>query len=183
MNSNKADAGRLGYVGKRPGSRRDSDSWYTPPRYLDAVRAVLGAIELDPFSSEAANLTVRARRYYTERDDAFRKSWLAGSVFMNPPYGRSCRPAVEKFVEEFVSGHFSTGIVLVNNATETRFFQLLLNTSAAVMFTNHRIAFTNADGKRISGNTRGQAFFYFGREAKIPAFAVAFSPFGKVISL
>jgi phage N-6-adenine-methyltransferase len=180
----KANAARLGYVGKRPGSiRRDSDSWFTPPQYLVAVRTVLGRIDLDPFSSDVANLTVGAKHYYTESDDAFTKSWLAGSVFMNPPYGRLCRPAVEKFVGEFLNGHFTAGIVLVNNATETRFFQLLLQTAAAVVFTNHRISFTNADGKRISGNTRGQAFFYFGKAARIPAFAVAFSQFGKVISL
>ncbi len=185
MDKNSANANRLGYVGKRPGSsiRRDSDSWFTPARYLDAARSVLGRIDLDPFSSPLANLTVRARHYFTESDDAFTKTWDAGTVWMNPPYGRSCRAAVEKFVEQFVSGHFQSGIVLVNNATETKMFQLLLATGAAVCFTNHRISFTNRDGKRISGNTRGQAFFYFGRDAKIPAFAVAFTPFGKVLSL
>lgn len=178
----KAEVARLGYVGKRPGSgRRDSDSWFTPCAYLVAARAALGRIDLDPFSSETANLTVGAKRYYTEADDAFTKSWLATSVFMNPPYGKLCRPSVEKFVDEFLSGHFTSGIVLVNNATETRFFQLLLQTAAAVVFTNHRISFTNADGKHISGNTRGQAFFYFG--TRVTAFAAAFSQFGKVISL
>lgn len=173
-----ADVSRLGYVGKRPGSR-DSDSWFTPPRYLEGVRSVLGRIDLDPFSSAIANQTVKAKHYYTEADNAFDKSWLAGSVFMNPPYGKLCRSAVEKFTDEFQRGHFKTGIVLVNNATETRFFQLLLETASAVCFTNHRISFYNADGKRISGNTRGQAFFYFGQKRNL--FRKTFTQFGSVL--
>lgn len=177
----EADAGRLGYVGKRPGSR-DSDSWFTPPKYIEAVRAVLGVIDLDPFSSDVANLTVGASAFYTEADDAFSQSWLARNVFMNPPYGKPCRAAVEKFVEEFHRRSFQTGIVLVNNATETRFFQLLLQTAAAVCFTNHRISFYNSDGKRISGNTRGQCFFYLSRKPNVALFRRVFTQFGKVIS-
>lgn len=174
----EADAGRLGYVGRKPGGR-DSDSWFTPVRYIEAARTVLGGIALDPFSSDVANLTVGAAHYYTERDDAFEQSWLARSVWMNPPYGKPCRAAVEKFVEEFQRGSFKAGIVLVNNATETRAGQLLLQTSAAACFTNHRISFYNSDGKKISGNTRGQVFFYFG--AKVGLFRKTFSQFGCVL--
>ncbi len=100
---------------------------------------------------------------------------------MNPPYGRLCRAAVEKFVYEFGRGHFRAGIVLVNNATETRFFQLLIETTSALCLTNHRISFYNADGKRISGNTRGQAFFYVAKRPNVPLFAKSFAPFGKVL--
>jgi phage N-6-adenine-methyltransferase len=179
----KANVARLGYVGRRPGTQeRDSDSWFTPPRYLVAARSVLGRIDLDPFSSDVANLTVQAAHYYTERDDAFKQSWMARSVFCNPPYGKLCRRAVEKLVEEFRRGSFESCIVLVNNATETQFFQLLLREASAVCFTNHRIAFYNADGKRISGNTRGQALFYLATNPNTHLFRRTFTPFGKVLS-
>jgi hypothetical protein len=36
---------------------------YTPPEYLDRVRAVLGDIDLDPASSEIAQETVKAKHY------------------------------------------------------------------------------------------------------------------------
>ncbi len=179
----EANVLRLGYVGRQPGaaSRRDSDSWFTPSQYIEAARVVLGKIALDPFSSEAANEVVKARAYFTEADNAFTQTWNTGTVFMNPPYGKLCRTAVEKFVNEFKSGHFKSGIVLVNNATETRFFQLLIETAAAVCLTNHRISFYNADGKRISGNTRGQAFFYVAKRPNIDLFRQAFESFGKVL--
>lgn len=175
----EADVSRLGYVGRQPG-KRDSDSWFTPSQYVEAARSVLGRIDLDPFSSAEANLTVGARHYFTEADDAFTKVWAAGTVWMNPPYGRAFRASIEKFVNEFTSGHFRAGIVLCNNATETRAGQLLFKTASAVAFPDHRISFTNVDGKKVSGNTRGQMFAYFG--PKVALFRKVFSQFGSVLT-
>jgi site-specific DNA-methyltransferase (adenine-specific) len=162
----KADKNKLGYVGSTPGSRkRDSDAWYTPKDYLDSVRKALGGhIDLDPCSCKEANLTVKAERFFSKSDDGLSKTWDAGTVFMNPPYSVGlCPKFVQKFVDEWLAGSFATGIVLVNNATETQWFQSLLDHAEAVCFTDHRISFCTLDGKHKSGNTRGQAFFYFGR--------------------
>src|SRR6266702_7646956 len=38
--------------------------WYTPQKYLRAVRAILGEIELDPASSVQANRIVKAAIFY-----------------------------------------------------------------------------------------------------------------------
>ena len=46
----------LAYTGSKPGTKRDSNAWFTPAKYIDSVRAVLGTIELDPFSSIEANV-------------------------------------------------------------------------------------------------------------------------------
>jgi DNA N-6-adenine-methyltransferase Dam len=178
-----AKTSRLGYIGTKPGTR-NSNAWFTPAIYIEAARAVLGEIDFDPFSDEAANNIVKAKRILTVKDDAFTADWgKCKTVWMNPPYGRDCRAAIEKFIREFQCGSFQTGITLVNNATETRFFQALLQTASAVCFTDHRIAFWNSDGKVISGNTRGQAFFLFSKKASVKAFRKSFEPFGKVISL
>jgi ParB family chromosome partitioning protein len=173
----------LGYIGRTPGSEaRDSDSWNTPARYLDAARGVLGGIDLDPYSSVAANERVGARIFFTaQRPAPAGPKWPeVSSCWMNPPYsGALVLEACQQFVAAFHSGRFQAGIVLVNNATETRFFQLLLGTATAVCFTNHRIGFENIDGKRVSGNTRGQAFLYFGPDAT--RFARVFADFGTVL--
>jgi hypothetical protein len=99
---------------------------------------------------------------------------------MNPPYsGAACRNAVNLFIDEFAAGTFTAGVFLVNNATETSWFQRAMSTASAICFTSHRISFWNADGKAQSGNTRGQAFFYFGNN---PAqFESAFSAHGTVV--
>jgi phage N-6-adenine-methyltransferase len=179
----KADAGRLGYVGAKPAGRKSND-WFTPVGYLDSARVVLQGIDLDPFSSEEANGAVKAHRFYTEEDDAFRQDWTARTIWMNPPYsGKLVAEATGRFMDEFGRGSFRGGIVLVNNATETRWFQRALREAAAVCFTDHRISFWSTDGKNNPGaNTRGQAFILFGVDY-LEAFEAEFSKYGKVVLL
>jgi len=166
-----ADASRLGYVGRKPSSTpRDSDGWFTPPEYIQSARAVMDGIDLDPFSSAIANETVKAKHYFSESRSAMTHDWSVVEktrVFMNPPYSSSLiTRAVNRFIEQWQQGAFDQGIVLVNNATDTRWFKTLARHCGAICFTDHRIGFWNADNKRISNNTRGQAFFYFGNRRK-----------------
>lgn len=183
----KADANKLSYVGSK--DRRNSDTWFTPSKYVDSVRVVLGGvIWLDPFSSESANELVKAVKYFGEEDDAFVQSWDIPqgvenrTAFMNPPYtAQIVKPAVNKFVDVYVGGGFDSGVLLVNNATETSWFQRALGESSGVCFPGHRIAFWNVDGKAISGNTRGQAFLYFGGD--VVEFCKEFSQYGFVTGI
>lgn len=184
-------ASNLAYVGSKPTSPkegRDSDAWFTPAKYIEAARAALGGhIDLDPFSDPAANLVVQASRIFTINDSALTQTWApmngtpAQTVWMNAPYGKTCREAVDKFLLEYSEGNFTNAIVLMNNATETKWFQALLNKASAMCLTSHRIAFYNIDGKAISSNTRGQAFLYFGDDPV--AFGREFAQFGFVATL
>ena len=166
---NHANANRLGYVGRMPTEKpRDADSWFTPPKYLDSVRQVMGGIDLDPFTSPKANEIVGAKRIFTIENSAFDHDWNVETktrVFMNPPYSAGlCGRAIDRYVEQYRVKNFHEGIVLVNNATDTRWFNRLIKDCATICFTDHRISFWNADRKNVSGNTRGQAFFYFGKK-------------------
>jgi phage N-6-adenine-methyltransferase len=187
--ANRANAARLGYIGRAPTHRpRDADSWFTPDTYLDSVRAVFGGkIDLDPFSSKKANEIVKAKRFFSIEKSAFDHDWSdkkhkgqGQTVFMNPPYSAGlCARAVNRFVDQFLTKHFEEGVVLVNNATDTRWFNQLVKNCTAICFTDHRISFWNADHKNVSGNTRGQAFFYFGENPD--TFTNVFSSHGFVV--
>lgn len=180
--SSKADKTKLGYIGKKPGVARDSDSWYTPSKYVESARTVLGGFELDPFSSLIANKTIKATKFFTVEDDGLTQPWNLSnqkSVWMNPPYGKTMSLAVDKFVEEYEKGSFESGIVLSNNATDTKWFAKLATKAAAFCFTNHRIQFENFDGKASSVNTRGQVFAYFGRDINL--FKREFEQYGHIM--
>ena len=160
---NKANPNNLSYIGRKPGAVRDSDSWYTPEAHTELVRSALGGhIDFDPFSCEYAQQRVRAEAYFTIADNALETPWpLVRTVFMNPPYSRGMAgAAVQAYLTAFDQGRFQRGIVLVNNATDTTWWANLTNHAGctALCLTHGRIGFENADGKAVSGNTRGQAF-------------------------
>jgi phage N-6-adenine-methyltransferase len=140
--------------------------WYTPARYLEAARTVLGDIDLDPATSAVAQSRVRANNFYTIDDDGLRQAWL-GRVWLNPPYSY---PLIEQFVEKLIgehgAGRVPAAIMLTHNCTDTGWFHKAESACAEICFTRGRIAFEKPDGPTASP-TQGQAFFYFGDDAAV----------------
>lgn len=137
------------------------NEWYTPAEWIALARNVMGGIDCDPASSEIANETVKAARFYTAEDDGRDKPWGA-RVWMNPPYAQ---PLIAEFCEQMASrvesGEVVEAIVLVNNGTETAWFQRLLSQASAVCFPKSRIRFFSPDGMQ-GAPLQGQAVVYFG---------------------
>jgi hypothetical protein len=142
-----------------------TNEWYTPTRYIDAVREVFyGRIELDPASSLLSNEVVRAERIYTIDDDGLSQPWLTSTMFLNPPYGRlngKSQAGVwsQRLITEYKAGNVREAVLLVNASTSESWFQPLLD--FPICFTNHRIRFCGPDGNSNSP-TKGNAFIYFG---------------------
>jgi hypothetical protein len=153
------------------------NEWYTPVRYLDAAREVLGGIDLDPASSEAANQIVKATRILTKHDDGLAHPWR-GRVFLNPPYGRLAGEFVTKLVDERQAGNVTAAVALVNaHCTDTDWFQPLWG--HALCFTDHRIDFDSAGRAKTTTSTHGSVFAYLGPD---PAcFLTHFAQFGAVV--
>ncbi len=155
------------------------NEWYTPAEYIESARAVMGSIDTDPASSEIANATVNAYQFFTKDDDGLTKEWR-GNVWMNPPYAQ---PLISQFSQaiskKFTDGETSQAIVLVNNATETAWFQLMAEYASAVCFPKSRIRFLDPNGKP-GAPLQGQAILYFG-EFPI-AFRNEFQKYGKTFA-
>ena len=152
------------------------NEWYTPPEYVEAARLVMGSIDCDPASSPIANTTVKATVFFTAEEDGLYQKW-GQNTFTNPPYSQ---PLIGKFVDGLIArlevGEVKQAVVLVNNATETTFFQKLLYKASAICFPKGRIRFLDPEGNPSGTPLQGQAILYFGRCNEV--FCDVFSQFG-----
>ena len=159
----------------------ESFEWYTPTRYIEAVRTVLGTIDLDPASSAEANGRVGAARYFTVEDDGLTKPWR-GRVYLNPPYGLTPENKSSQAVwssalaEHFGSGDITSAILLVNASTDASWFAALWE--MPICFVDHRIRFERP-GKLAFQPTHGNVFVYFGTKSE--RFASLFAQFGRLV--
>jgi phage N-6-adenine-methyltransferase len=146
------------------------DEWFTPSKYVEIARSVLGEFDLDPASHDEAQKVVRARRYFTKADEGLAHEWH-GRVWLNPLQSLIAK-FVDKLVEERIAGRVSAAIMLTHNYTDTRWFRTALSVADAIGFTLGRIKFYQPDGTVGEQPEQGQAFFYFGDETA--RFAEAF---------
>lgn len=160
----------MAHVGQNSGE----NEWYTPQPFIEAARLVMGAIDLDPASSDVANTVVNAAAYFTAQDDGLSQDWY-GRVWMNPPYAQ---PLVSQFCaklrDEYDAGNVTDAIMLVNNATETAWFQRIIGAASAVCFPLARVKFWSPD--RVAAPLQGQAVVYLGDNPA--AFIREFAAFG-----
>ena len=155
-----------------------NNEWYTPAKYIDLAREVMGGIDCDPATSEIANQTVKAKTIFTAEDDGLAQTWR-GRVWMNPPYAQ---PLMSDFAEavsaKFESGEIEQACILVNNATETQWFQRMVSVANAVCFPKSRIKFLDSQGKP-GAPLQGQAIIYMGDNIEL--FVAAFKLEGAVL--
>ena len=162
------------------------NEWYTPSKYIEAARAVMGSIDLDPASCALANKTVQADTYYTKENNGLELPWY-GNVWLNPPYSNEQSPSglmVGKhkgmtglFIDKLINSQdVSQAIVCINADVNRKWFQLLLK--YPICFNSHTIYFYRPN-KRKKHHFFGTAFVYLG--ANEQRFTEIFSQFGPIV--
>src|SRR6266581_4090696 len=157
---------------------RTTNEWYTPARYVEAVRNVLGVIDLDTASCSLANEVVRPTRFYTKEENALLQQW-PGRCFLNPPYGRTATKEsrvnlfVRKLLQEYEAGRTTEAILLVPVNTATGWFVPLWQ--FPICFPRKRIRFYSEHGPS-DGASFPTCFVYMG--AREEQFIEVFRKFG-----
>jgi ParB family chromosome partitioning protein len=159
-------SGILAFAKGKPHVANNSgeNEWYTPKHIIEAARMTMGSIDLDPATSLIANETVKAEQIFTKEDNGLNQKW-SGNIWMNPPYAQ---PLISLFSDKLISElpHISQACVLVNNATETNWFQNMLIECDYVCFLNSRVKFIDMNGNPSGAPLQGQAVLYFGGNRK-----------------
>ncbi|KQZ98434.1 hypothetical protein ASD64_15760 [Mesorhizobium sp. Root157] len=157
-----------------------NNEWYTPARYVELARTVMGQIDVDPASNDHAQKTVKAATYYTQETNGLDKEWH-GKVWMNPPYSQpDIVHFIVKAIAEYQVGCCTEAIVLTHNSTDTAWFDMLFKNADAICFTTGRIRFESPEGEKAAP-AMGQAFTYFGPNPE--RFAEVFSEVGNVVNM
>lgn len=142
----------------------ESVEWYTPPKYIELARQVLGEIDLDPASNELAQSWIKAKTFYTAADDALSKPWF-GRMWLNPPY-TGVPKWIDKAIAEHDSGAITEAVLLVKPADGASWYKKL-NKRFPRCGVDHRIKFIDKDGIAQPRPAHGNAFFYLGQNLKL----------------
>ena len=166
--------------------RSGSQDWGTPLLYVDAVREMLGTIELDPCSNRHS--LVDAAVEYMPPTDGLGESWDYATIYVNPPYGRYGRYGgrISDWLAKCAAAHADHGaevIALVPVATNTSHWKTsVFGRAAAVCFLyDTRLKFLVNGKEGGKGAPMSCAMVYWGRRPK--RFFDVFIEYGAVADL
>jgi phage N-6-adenine-methyltransferase len=125
------------------GNSSVGQAWLTPKGLLSALYRVF-RFDLDPCSPRKDG-PVKARVRFTPDDDGLSLPWH-GTVFVNPPYGRTIGNWIAKARSEFEQGHAKRVVLLIPARTDTSYWHQHIENRAKVFFLRGRLKFS--DGKQ-----------------------------------
>ncbi len=164
-----------------------SQSWCTPPKYVNAVRKVLNYIYLDPCSNDDSVVNALTE-FKLPETDGLEETWNFPTIYVNPPYGldkirgtsiknwiAKCSEANSKFGSEVMA--------LIPVATNTRHWKdYIFKTANSICFLyDTRLKFIIEGSLDNKGAPMAWAMIYWGEN--IEKFAEVFSKFGACVDL
>jgi len=149
---------------------------YTPCHVIEAARACMGGIDLDPASSAIADEVVQAGRFYSVKDDGLARSWY-GRVWMNPPYGGHAPKFAAKLADEISTGNVEQAVVLLAaNHMTTKWAREILDFGVEICFPAGRIQFYRPNGETQNQVAHGSVIL--GVKVDRDLFKLAFKEIG-----
>lgn len=152
-------------------AKKESNENYTPKSTIELAHQFYGYPNLDPFTCELANLTVKAEQIFTIEDDGMIQDWRGyPTIWINPPYSAGfLEPVVDKMIE-LLSTETPEILLLTNTDHSTKWYKKALRRCDRFCLSDTRLAFYSptreAEGKKHNGNNRPQTLFYYGQNPK-----------------
>ena len=124
------------------GNSSVGQSWETPSWLLTVLYRVF-RFDLDPCSPRKKGL-VKAKIRFTADDDGLSFSWH-GTVFVNPPYGRTIGNWIAKARSKFDEGNAKRIVLLIPARTDTSYWHEHIEDQAKVWFLRGRLKFSDGN--------------------------------------
>jgi len=152
------------FVNKTSTPADDKDLWQTPKELFDAIDQEFD-FDVDVCASTNNKLCYE---YFSVERSALDFEWDSSSFcyFLNPPYSQT-QLFLERAAQQ-AKKHNITVVALVNANTDTKWFADAVKSANEVRLFTGRISFIKPDGKKASGNPKGQCLIIWRGNCKAP---------------
>lgn len=165
-----------------------SQSWCTPPKYVDAIKSFWGGkIELDPCSNEYS-LVGATTEYMLPETDGLMDDWNFRTIYVNPPYGsdRSRGTTIKNWLARCAFAHSeyrAEVIALIPVATNTSHWKKYIfgDADAICFLADTRLRFYVDGIEHEKGAPMACCLIYWGTE--VARFLTHFSRYGAAIDI
>lgn len=165
-----------------------SQSWCTPPKYVNAIKQFWnGTIELDPCSNEFSIVNATTE-YILPHNDGLKEEWNAHTIYVNPPYGadRERGTTIKNWLAKCAQAHRehqAEVIALIPVAPNTTHWkQYVFGQANAICFLyDTRLKFLEQGRDRGKGAPMACCLVYWGSDLK--RFFEHFIHFGAVVDI
>lgn len=120
----------------------NTDQWATPQKLFDELNSEFN-FTLDACASAWNH---KVKNYFDEATDGLLQDWI-GTVWMNPPYGRTIAQWMRKAYESSLTG--ATVVCLIPARTDTKWWHDYAM-QGKVRFIKGRIKFVSENGKSVN---------------------------------
>lgn len=116
-----------------------TDLWATPQTFFDTLNTEFN------FTLDACAIPSNAKcnNYFTPEQNGLAQKWT-GTVWCNPPYGRTIGAWVEKAYKSYREGDADTVVMLLPARTDTKWFHTYIYGIAEIKFIKGRLKFGDA---------------------------------------
>jgi hypothetical protein len=165
-----------------------SQSWGTPQKYVDAVKAVFnGRIELDPCTNEFS-IVHAEHEFMLPKNDGLREEWNYKTIYVNPPYGtnKETGTSIRDWLAKCATAHNQYDaevLALIPVATNTSHWKRFVFTQAhGICFLyDTRLRFLESGQDTGKGAPMACAMVYWGKN--FDRFYEVFIEFGAVVDI
>ncbi len=156
----------IDFVNKTNTPQSEKDLWQTPANLFRALDKEFN-FDTDICASDKNAL---CKTFFTEERSALDVRWdffyRHANCFINPPYSETAKflDMASKQAKRFNL----TVVALVNANTDTAWFAEVAKTASEIRLISGRVSFVKPDGKKASGNPKGQCLIIWRGICKTP---------------
>lgn len=141
----------MSFVETDPASHNGENTWFTPKEFIEK----LGPFDVDPCTVSFRPFNTAAVHFEHDKGECGLVGTWQGRVWLNPPYGKSIMPFIEKFIDH------KNGVMLIFARMGSEGVQSLIRSGAFIYCLRKRVKFIHKAGNKVSNAGTDSLLVFF----------------------